>query len=83
MQALGVFSFVCAVFTMYTIYIQWKAATGVVFAIGLLSLLVSLIISLVEITQSTKALELELSDIEEPGRFEFIKGMLGIDKKED
>jgi hypothetical protein len=36
-----------------------------IFATGLLSLLVSLIISLVEITQSTKAIEVELSDIEE------------------
>jgi hypothetical protein len=83
MQTLGVFSFVCAVFTMYSIYINWQAATRAVFAVGLLSLLISLVISLVEIAQSTKALELELSDIEEPGRFEFIKGMLGIDKKED
>lgn len=81
MQTLGVFSFVCAVFAMYSIYINWQAATRVVFAIGLLSLLISLVISLVEIAQSTKALELELSDIEEPGRFEFIKGMLRINKK--
>ena len=83
MQTLGVFSFVCAVFTMYSIYVNWETTTRAVFAIGLLSLLISLVISLVEITQSTKALELELSDIEEPGRFEFIKGMLGIDKKEE
>jgi hypothetical protein len=66
---------------MYSIYINWEAATRAVFAVGLLSLLISLVISLIEITQSTKALELELSDIEEPGRFEFIKGMLGMDKK--
>jgi hypothetical protein len=39
------------------------------FAICLLSLLASLFISLIEITQSTRALELELSDIEEPGSF--------------
>ena len=32
---------------------------------SLLSLLTSLIISLIEITQSTKAIEVELSDIEE------------------
>jgi type II secretory pathway component PulJ len=36
-----------------------------IFAVSLLSLIASLILSLVEITQSTKAIELELSDIEE------------------
>jgi len=65
MQGLGVFSFVCCVITMYCIYSEWSAAAKYIFAISLLSLLVSLIISLVEITQSTKAIELELSDIEE------------------
>ena len=35
------------------------------FAMSLLSLLASLIISLIEISKSTKALELELSDMEE------------------
>ena len=75
MQGLGVFSFVCCVVTMYTIYMNWMGAVKYEFAISLLSLLASLIISLVEITQSTKALELELSDIEEPQGFfsEFIK----------
>lgn len=65
MQGLGVFSFVCCVVTMYCIYSEWAAAARYIFAISLLSLLVSLIISLIEITQSTKAIELELSDIEE------------------
>jgi len=75
MQGLGVFSFVCCVVTMYTIYINWMGLIKYEFAISLLSLLASLIISLVEITQSTRALELELSDIEEPQGFfsEFIK----------
>ena len=69
MQGLGVFSFLCSVVTMYTIYINWMGLVKYEFAISLLSLLASLIISLVEITQSTKALELELSDIEEPEGF--------------
>lgn len=42
-----------------------------IFATGLLCLLVSLIISLIEITQSTKAIEVELSDIEELERSNF------------
>jgi hypothetical protein len=76
MQALGVFSFLCCVVTMYTIYMNWIVAVRYEFALSLLSLLASLIISLFEITQSTKALELELSDIEEPHGFfsDLIKG---------
>lgn len=65
MQGLGVFSFVCSVFTMYCIYNEWPVMAQFIFAVGLLSLLISLIISLVEIIQSTKAIEVELSDIEE------------------
>jgi hypothetical protein len=65
MQGLGVFSFVCCVITMYCIYSEWTVAAKYIFAVSLLSLLASLVISLIEITQSTKALELELSDIEE------------------
>lgn len=81
MQTLGVFSFICAVFTMYSIYNQWDMASRFIFALALLSLLVSLVISLVEIGQSTKALELELSDIEETDKFRFIKDLLsGKDK---
>jgi hypothetical protein len=66
MQGLGVFSFLCCVVTMYSIYVDWMAAVKYEFAVSLLSLLASLVISLIEILQSTKALELELSDIEEP-----------------
>ena len=66
MQGLGVLSFLFCVITMYTIYMDWEVAVKYEFAISLLSLLASLIVSLIEITQSTKALELELSDIEEP-----------------
>ena len=65
MQGLGVFSFVCCVVTMYSIYSEWQGAAKYIFAVSLLSLLTSLIISLVEIAQSTKAIEVELSDIVE------------------
>lgn len=65
MQGLGVFSFSCCVACMYCLYRGWGKPAEYIFAVGLLSLLTSLIISLVEIIQSTKAIELELSDIEE------------------
>jgi hypothetical protein len=84
MQTLGVFSFVCSVFCMYSIYAEWIVASRYIFAVSLLSLLTSLVISLVEITQSTKALELELSDIEEPGKKNFFTEFLssGNEKKD-
>lgn len=75
MQGLGVFSFVCCVVTMYSIYSEWALAAKYVFALSLLSLLASLIVSLVEITQSTKAIELELSDIEELEKSNFFTDM--------
>ena len=81
MQGLGVLSFLFCVVTMYTIYMNWNVAVKYEFAISLLSLLASLIISLVEISQSTKALELELSDIEEPGRSGLFSEL--IKRKED
>ena len=65
MQVLGVFSFLCCVACMYSIYRNWAQAAEYVFATSLVSLLTSLVISLVEIIQSTNAIELEISDIEE------------------
>ncbi len=64
MQGLGVFSFLLCVVCMYCIYNGWMRIANYVFALSLLSLLASLIISLMEIIKSTNALELELSDIE-------------------
>lgn len=65
MQSLGVLSFLCCVISMYSVYMEWAPFTRISFAGSLLSLLASLIFSLVEISQSTKALEWELSDMEE------------------
>ncbi|MBI5372588.1 MAG: DUF2721 domain-containing protein [Sphingobacteriales bacterium] len=65
MQGLGVFSFLGCVACMYSLYRGSAAVAEFIFAISLLSLLASLFISLAEIIQSTRAIELELSDIEE------------------
>ena len=75
MQALGVLSFLCCVVTMYGVYEQWAHVVKYVFAVSLLSLLASLIISLFEISQSTKALEWELSDMEELENSSFFKDL--------
>jgi hypothetical protein len=65
MQGFGVFSFLLCVACMYSIYNGWMDAAKVIFALSLISLLVSLFISLLEIWQSTRALETLLSDVEE------------------
>jgi len=58
------------------IYIGQEVIANVLFAISLLSLLISLFFSLIEIGLSTKAIELELSDmddLEDPSMIDFIK----------
>lgn len=75
MQALGVLSFLCCVITMYGVYEQWTNVVKYIFAISLLSLLASLVMSLIEISQSTKALEWELSDMEELEKSNFFKDL--------
>ena len=64
MQGFGVFSFLLCVACMYSIYNAWTEIANVLFAISLVSLLVSLIFSLVEIFLSTSALEVLLSEVE-------------------
>ncbi|HVG17290.1 MAG TPA: DUF2721 domain-containing protein [Chitinophagaceae bacterium] len=68
MQALGVFSFLGCVVSMYCIYSNWTPAAKTVFSFSLLSLLTSLVLSLMEIIKSTNAINLELSDIESDER---------------
>jgi hypothetical protein len=84
MQTLGVLSFLCCVVSMYSVYAEWANVTRYAFAISLLSLLASLIISLIEISQSTKALEWELSDMEELEKTNFFTDLWkgGNEKKE-
>jgi hypothetical protein len=77
MQALGVFSFLCCVITMYGVYQQWTRVNNYVFALSLLALLSSLFLSLIEISQSTKALEWELSDMEELEKSNFFSDLWG------
>ena len=65
MQGLGVLSFLCCVLCMYAIYRNWIVLAHWIFAASLIFLVLSIILSLLEINKSTKAIELELSDIEE------------------
>jgi hypothetical protein len=65
MQGLGILSFLGCVACMYALYRGALHIAEWIFALSLISLIASLVVSLVEIGQSTKAIELELSDIEE------------------
>ena len=76
MQSLGVLAFLCSILCMYMIYIEQFLLAHGIFAVGMLSFAASLGLSLVEINQSTKAIELELSDMEDldaPSVLEYIK----------
>ncbi len=77
MQGLGAFSFLCCVVTMYSVYEEWSGLTRYTFALSLLSLVISLIMSLLEISQSTRALEWELSDMEELEKSNFFSDLWG------
>lgn len=64
MQLFGVFSFLLCVICMFLLFKGFTSAANWTFVTSMVSLLISLGISLVEIQISTKALSLELSDME-------------------
>ena len=64
MQALGVLAFLSCILCMYFIYLEQIGWAHFMFASSMITFSVSLCISLREIQLSTKALELEISDIE-------------------
>ncbi len=65
MQWLGAFSFLLCIICMYFIFNNWQNWAHFIFGASLLALFISILISLAEIQISTKALEVELSDVEE------------------
>ena len=65
MQALSAVSFLLCVLCIYVIFRGWMNWANYIFAASLIFLFTSIFLSLLEINKSTKALELELSDIEE------------------
>jgi len=65
MQACGIISFFFCVLSMLLIYFQQEMAAYGLFALSLVFLLVSLALSLNEIYISTRALEIELKDMED------------------
>lgn len=65
MQAVAIISFLLAVITMFLIYIEQDFWAKIIFAISLLSLMISLILSLIEVQLSTKALSIQLRSMED------------------
>lgn len=65
MQDLGIFSFLCCVLCMYSVFRGWQILSHWIFSASILFLLGSIILSGLEINKSTKAIEVKLSDMEE------------------
>ena len=63
MQTYGVASLLFSIVSMFFIYIQYQRVAQFIFAVSLISFSWSIILSLLEIRLSTKAIEIELSDI--------------------
>jgi signal transduction histidine kinase len=73
MQIFGVGSLLLCVLTMALLFFSREIAGDIVFALSLLSMMISLAVSLVELSMSSTALSLQLSDMEsgcsdEPGK---------------
>ncbi len=66
MQFSGVFSLLLCIVCMFLLFYELVMPAEIVFSIGMLAMIFSLILSLVEIQISVKALDLHLQDIEHP-----------------
>ncbi len=64
MQATAILSFLLAAVTMFLIYIQLTVWANVIFGISLVFLMASLVLSLIEVQLSTKALGIQLRNME-------------------
>ena len=71
MQLFGVLSLLLCVLAMFFIYLKVGEWGSVVLGISLVLLILSLLISLREIQLSTKALDIELSDMELGSKLKF------------
>ncbi|WP_305981629.1 DUF2721 domain-containing protein [Roseivirga thermotolerans] len=65
MQALGIASFFCCVLSMVLMYLGRQVVADYVFGASLFLLLGSLLLSFIETQISTRAISLELRDLEE------------------
>lgn len=64
MQATAIISFLLAVITMFLIYVEQNIWANIIFGASLIALIVSLLLSLIEVQLSTKALGIQLKNME-------------------
>jgi hypothetical protein len=65
MQAMGVLSFIFCTLTMFLVFINLALVAQFAFGFSLFLLALSLVLSLCEIVISTKAIEIEIEDMEQ------------------
>jgi len=76
MQTYGVASLLSSILCMFFIFIEYQAVAKFIFAVSLITFSISIFLSLIEIRLSTKAIELELSDmegLENPSVMEYLR----------
>jgi len=76
MQTYGVATLLLSIVSMFFIFIDYQAIAKIVFGISLVTFSISIFLSLIEIRLSTKAIELELSDmegLEDPSVMEYLR----------
>ena len=64
MQASAIISFLLAAVTMFLIYVEMRVWANVIFGVSLVFLMISLILSFLEVQLSTKALGIQLKNME-------------------
>nr|WP_321415230.1 DUF2721 domain-containing protein [uncultured Allomuricauda sp.] len=64
MQASAIISFLLAAVTMFLVYVQMEVWANIVFGISLVFLMISLVLSFLEVQLSTKALGIQLKNME-------------------
>lgn len=64
MQAVAIISFLLSAITMFLIYVEFSFWANMIFGGSLLALMVSLILSLIEVQLSTQSLSTQLTDME-------------------
>ncbi len=63
MQAVAILSFLFSAITMFLIYIEQEFWANLIFGISLFALMVSLVLSLIEVQLSTNSLTIQLADM--------------------
>lgn len=64
MQATAIISFLLAAVTMFLIYVEFAIWANIIFGVSLIFLMISLLLSLIEVQLSTKALGIQLNNMD-------------------